>query len=427
MQKLVGQVGNWVEGDQFWNRTEEVRRFIELLEEEAHILLVAQRRVGKTSLMHEVSRRLQDREDPDRKAPYTCLHLDLENCQSVGDAIVQLSIATKPHLDLWSKTKEIFKNILSQARANVDSLAVDDLTIKLREGVAGEWKTKGDRLIYALGESEQPVILFIDELPILVNRLLKGLGSTITPEGRQQTEEFMSWLRSITIRRMGTIRLVVTGSIGLEPILRQANLSATINTLTPFELNPWSRETAMGCLRALANNKDIYLGPGVCENVVELLGSCIPHHVQLFFSKLYEDSRRREDVHCSVQDVERVYKTQMLSARGHVELSHMEERLKQVIAREQLPLVFELLTETAVTGTLTPATAMLLARDSGLGEADAKSVLKNCLYIFEHDGYLEKRGDDYTFVSRLLCDWWKARHGSFHTPAVDRRVGEETP
>ena len=109
----------------------------------------------------------------------------------------------------------------------------------------------------------------------------------ITPERIKEADTFLSWVRSLTIQFKGKVRLVITGSIGLEPILRQGSLSHTVNTFTAFELDPWDNKTAMGCLQALANNYDISFADGTKEKIVQLLGSCIPHHVQMFFANIY--------------------------------------------------------------------------------------------------------------------------------------------
>ena len=46
------------------------------------------------------------------------------------------------------------------------------------------------------------------------------------------------------------------------------------------------------------------------------------------------------------------------------------------------------------------------------------------LLTLEHDGYLAPRGDDFQFVSGLLEDWWRTRHGRHFVP-VARRLGAE--
>jgi hypothetical protein len=128
----------------------------------------------------------------------------------------------------------------------------------------------------------------MDEVPILVSRVLKGAEYQMTPERIAATDQLMSWLRDNSLRYQGKIRFVLTGSIGFEPILRQARLSATINNFKPFVLEPWDAATAIGCLQALADNYGVVFQEGALERVTEHLASCIPHHVQMFFSHIYE-------------------------------------------------------------------------------------------------------------------------------------------
>jgi uncharacterized protein len=409
-------VGNWVEGERFWNRQQELDLFIECLDEASHILLVAQRRIGKTSLMHEAARRIQDR--------YICLQINLENAHSPADAIAQLSAATRPYRSLWEKTKGIFANIVNAVSDNIDSIQVEELTVTLRSGLAGEdWHTKGTRLFAVLAGSEKPVIIFFDEVPILVNRLLKGSDYQITPERRSQTDAFMSWLRAMSQKHQGKIRLVVTGSVGLEPILRQAGLSATINHFSPFELGPWSAATAMACVEELAKEHNLVFQPGAIAAVIEQLGICIPYHVQLFFDQIYKTCKLQALQTVSTDLVVELYNNKMLSIQGHAELSHLEERLKLILGPALHPLALDLLTEAAVTNVLNVAAAETLGQEyvlEGNGQS-LSDILREVLSILEHDGYLQRTENTYKFVSKLVKDWWNARYGFHFVPAAKRK------
>ena len=53
--------GNWVDGDRFFDREAKVEALSERIRDGAHILLTAQRRMGKTSLVRETLRRLNAR------------------------------------------------------------------------------------------------------------------------------------------------------------------------------------------------------------------------------------------------------------------------------------------------------------------------------------------------------------------------------
>ncbi len=412
MSKLIRDVGSWVDNERFWDREKEIANLIELLDEGANILITAPRRIGKTSLIRETGIRLKDN--------YCCLQVDLQKSHSPADIITELSVATRPYRSLWNKTKEIFKNVITSAEDKIDELGVNDLTIKFRDGVMSNWQKKGDDMIDAIAGAETPAIIFMDEFPLVINRLLKGPDYTITPERLKETDMFLSWIRSITIKYRQRIRMVITGSIGLEPVLHQARLSHTINTFTPFEVDPWDKTTAAGCLQALANNYGVIFQEGVKERMIERIGSPIPHHVQMFFNYIYEDCKKRGDMHCTEKDAEQVYNSRMLSTRGHAELSTYEERLKSVLSSEALPLALELLTEAAVTRKLTTEAAILLSRDFSFEDKESQDAVREIIGILEHDGYLVKEKKGYVFVSTLVRDWWKARFGFRYIPAKKR-------
>jgi hypothetical protein len=408
-------LGNWVVADRFWDREPELKLFMEYLEAGANVLLIAPRRIGKTSLMREAARRLEGR--------YVCLQVDLQKAHSPADAVVELSIATKPYLSLWGKTTALFGQVISRVAAGIESLKLDELTVTLRSGITGgDWQVKGDRLFEVLAESEKPVIVFLDEVPILVNRLLQGSDYKVTNESRQATDAFMSWLRENTIRHQGKVRIVVTGSIGLEPILRFAGLNATLNTFTPFPLGVWTPEVAVHLLFELGKEYSLAVDPDSATRMVERLGYCIPHHVQVYFDNLYRTCKLKGIEQVSIALVDQVYENQMLSIQGHAELSHLEERLKMVLGPELHPFALELLTEVATVGVLTAETADIIGSSYSFEGRSTRDVLREILGILEHDGYIQPddRGD-FRAVSRLVNDWWRARFAFGYIPASKRR------
>lgn len=410
VKKLVPSVGNWVDGDRFWGRETEIELFTEHLRDGANILLVAQRRIGKTSLMREVANRIGE--------DFVCLHVDLQKSHSAADAIVELSVATREVQDLWGKTKDLFANITRTVLDRIDSLQYEELRLNFRAGIDNaNWEAKGCALFDILASHEKPVVIFFDEVPILVNRILKGYDYEITPERVANTDAFMSWLRYCVNNGNGNAMVVLTGSVGLGPILHQARLSATINEFMPFELRPWDDQTAIGCLEALANGKGLVFQDGVCQDMVTRLGSCIPHHVQLYFSFVHDHCSYAGATVVTSSDAQEVYNRSMLSSRGHSELYHYEERLQMVLGKELLPLALDLLTEAAVTGELVPSAASALADRHRVCKTD--TVLMDILNMLEHDGYLERSNGVYVFVSKLLRDWWSGHFGFRYVPVSE--------
>ena len=148
----------------------------------------------------------------------------------------------------------------------------------------------------------------------------------------------------------------------------------------------------------------------------------VPHHVQRFFDSLDGHLRLDGLRHASLDDVEGVYNGEMLGVRGQADLDHYESRLKLILGPEGCRDALDLLTEAAVRGGLLRHGAVEQYRTYFQARTTASAVsTDDVLRVLEHDGYLEPRGEDYGFVSGLLEDWWRARHGR-HFVSIERRI-----
>jgi hypothetical protein len=406
LQKSLKQgLGNWVDGDRFFDREREMALFRDYLLDRTSLLLVAPRRIGKTSFMREAGRQLGDE--------IIALHVDLQQAASAEEAIVELGLACRPHTSIWSKAAGAFGELL----AKLETIKVSDLSVSLRSSLNSDnWQQKGDELMNVLAgaasTAKRPVVIFLDEVPILVNRILKSSDSDVA-DRKQAADRFMSWLRDNALRHKNNIVLVVTGSIGLEPVLRSAGLSGTLNAFHPFELAPWKDDIAKACLLALASEKKFPLADAVAEYMVQKLGCSIPHHVQMYFDHVrttYIVEDREGPV--TTEMAEEVYQGKMTGLRGHADLMHMEERLRLVLPDSLFDLALTLLTQTAVVGRLTAQASTVIASDLKAQRGE----LLDTLAILEHDGYLRGEGDDRVYISHLVRDWWRKRFGHGYTP-----------
>ena len=406
--------GNWVEGDRFFDREAELEALEERVRDGTHTLLTAQRRMGKTSLVRELLRRLDDAGGSDT------VFVDLEGAMDPADAIAEIGVRARPLRGAWGRIESGFVNVLRAAGDRIDELSLSDLKVRLRAGIdAGNWPQRGDAVFAALAAGDRPVVLAIDELPILVNRLLKDDAGAVAPEGRARADAFLSWLRRAGQAHRGRVSMILSGSVGLEPLLEQAGLSAHANIFSPFDLEPWSEETAVSCLAALAESYDVGLPPEVGEDMCRRLRCCIPHHVQMFFDKLHDRLRRAGRRDATLDDSEWVWRREMLSVRGQVDLQHYEGRLEAVLGRAGYPIALELLTAAAVDNRLDDDTLDLYGAHFADRAEDGAPSVGHVLHVLEHDGYLERLDDGYRFVSGLLEDWWRGRYGPRFVSVVE--------
>ena len=397
----------WVEGVNFFDREHELKVLDKRVRDGTHTLLTAQRRMGKTSLVRELLRRLRETGDLE------VVFIDVQAAIDTADMIAELSARARSVQGAWGRIKSSFANTLKGVDSRIEELSFSDLKVKLRAGIdTGNWLQQGDAVFSALASNERPVVLAIDELPILVNRMLKDDNGRIIPEGKRETEAFLSWLRRNGQEHQGRVSIIVSGSVGLEPILEQAALSAHANIFSPFDLEPWSEEIATLCLKELADSYDITLPLEVRQSICKRLRCCIPHHVQMFFDKLHIHLENENQQEASREDVEWVYLHEVLSVRGQMDLQHYEGRLRTMLGTTGYPIALEILTHTAVKGSLDDETVSRYKRYFSAQDGDGDPSVTHVLHVLHHDGYLERTEDCASrFVSGLLEDWWRSRYG----------------
>ena len=405
---------NWVDGDRFFDREVELQLLRERVENGTHTLLTAQRRMGKTSLVRELLRQL------DEDGDFATVFVDLEAAMDAADAVAEIATQARPLQSVRRRITSWLSNSVRDVRGNIEELGVSEFRVRLRAGMdAGNWQRVGDQVFEALATGDRRVVLAIDELPILVNRLLKGHDARVTPERLAVTDGFMSWLRRCCQTHQGRLCLIISGSIGLEPVLSQARLSAHANVYSTLDLRPWSHDVAVECLAALARGHEVTISEEIRHEMCCRLRCCVPHHVQLFFNHLYEHLVRDQRNEATLDDVERVYQRDLLSVRGQVSLVHYEERLRMVLGDAGYTEALSLLSEAVVNGGLLNHQVVELYRGE-VAETGAGDMVIHVLYVLQHDGYLEECEGGFTFVSGLLEDWWRARYGQSFTSITQR-------
>lgn len=409
---------NWVDGDRFHDRDAELETLAERADEGTHTLITAPRRMGKTSLVREFLRRAQ------LSGEFETIFIDLEDATDASDAIAEFAAQSRKTRGSWKRVKSGFRRMMGGFLRNIDSLSLAELRVQFRAQInAGNRWRKGDEIFAALATSKRPVILAIDELPILINQLLTKQQPGTALDGKQDVDELLSWLRKNGQAHRGRVILVLSGSVGLEPILRRAGLSAQINIFEPLELRPWSQSVATGCLSSLAANYGLNLPDAVNEEICRRLRCLVPHHIQQFFDHLHEYLRRVGRTEASLDDVERVYQDELLSIRGQMNNEHYQSRLRLVLNEDEYPAALELLTEASVNGGLLCDETINQYRKYFQTEQvpDGSFLnLEDVLYLLEHDGYLVRQADGYRFLSGFLQDWWQARNGRNFVPLAER-------
>ena len=400
--------GRWVSGDDFFNRESELSILEHRICNGNHVLLTGQRRMGKTSVARELGRRLEAQ-------GRVFLFVDVEGATCPEDVIAGIAEAAYPVRTLRSRFTTGTSRLLDRLTQRVKDIGPRQFRVSFRAGLdQGNWQRFGEKLIRDCTEHDQPVLLVIDELPIFLKRMLHN------DEGHKKVDEFLSWLRG-TLQQFGagSPAVIISGSIGLAPLVRRLGIPDRINYLDPFRLGPWSRKTCIKCFNRLARSsdfQDFQVEGGVAEAVYDKLGMGIPHHIQSFFARLTEHALMQGRQRVAVSDVDEVYRTDLLGPAGQNDLVHYETRLKDGLGDElDYTIAMEILAEAATQDVFGTLARRGLEQLYASRFDDAADRIAEVLDVLEHDGYLEACDAEYRFPSNLLKDWWTARFGNHYT------------
>lgn len=407
---MRSSTGRWVSGDDFFGRDRVLQVLEARVRDRNHVLLTGQRRMGKTSIARELGRRLEGE-------GWVFLFCDVEGATCAEDVIASVARAVHPVRSISSRIATGMRRWIGN---NVEEVTAYDFGVKIRAGLnAGSWRTFGEELLGECAVHDRPVLLVLDELPIFLKRMLRE------PSGEGRIDEFLSWLRgALQAVGGGSLSLIVSGSIGLGPLVRRLGIPDRINHLDTVRIGPWDRQTSVACFKRLAASYGLEVEEGVAEAVYDALGIGIPHHVQSFFARLRDFAimRRRDSV--TLADVDEVYRNELLGPRGQGDLVHYETRLKDGLDDGNYDIAMEILAEAATLGVFAPAARSCLERLYFPVLDNVPGRISGTLEVLVHDGYLKEDERGYRFPSLLLKDWWCARFRDHQVPLRDRPLGE---
>ena len=409
---MRSSTGRWVSGDDFFGRDRELQVLEARARDGNHVLLTGQRRMGKTSIARELGRRLECN-------GWVFIFADIEGATCAEDVVASVAEAVHPVRSISSRIATGMRRWLSES---VEEISALDFRVKIRAGLnEGSWRTFGEKLFAECAAHDEPVMLVLDELPIFLKRMLGD------PEGERRVDEFLSWLRgALQAAGGGSLSLIVSGSIGLRPLVDRLGMPDRINYLDAVRIGPWDRETSVGCFRRLAESHDLRVEEGVAEAVYDSLGIGIPHQVQCFFARLRDFAFMHERESVTVADVGEVYQNELLGPRGQSDLVHYETRLRDGLEDGNYSIAMEILAEAATQGVFAPTARIRLGQVYAKVLDNVPGRISDTLEVLVHDGYLEAGESGFRFPSLLLKDWWSARFRDHHAPLLDRPADERS-
>lgn len=392
------KIGNPATGSDFFPRESVRNRLLRALARD-HVAFVGPRRTGKTSILKNIA------QNP--PAGTEAVFLDLEKFSTVPEWLSALLVPTKALITGSEKSGWLAESgkTAKSLLARIEKLEVlgNGITLTPDRSNPDAWRPLADEFQKLLHDADLPIYFLLDEFPWY-------LGHLARKHTAEEVEAVLNWFRSARQDLAGgQTRFLVTGSIGLEGLLRRIGLSPTANDFDTIEIPPLTDEEALDFLMQLSKGEEIPLNESAGRRILKLMGANWPILLELFMSELQDKELTKSPTMPELKDL---YEVRMVRGSRNKYCQEMFTRLSkdELFSPTERRIAFEalkLLTSRPVVG------------GSDLEGIHAKIVpdekvrsmtgdeLGFVIDTLRHDGYLLRRDDgQYQFASNILRDYW---------------------
>ena len=388
--------GNPAKGDNFFDRELEQKQIWRKLEND-HILLLAPRRIGKTSLLFRLCETAEEHDS-------AAIYCSFAPCSTELQCIHELIKAVTDH---HSQGKQLFAS-LSQRLKRIKGIKILGNGIDLDTAAETDWKIIGEEFTSALEELDGRWIIAVDELPLFILKLLK------IKDGKERARTFLDWIRHQRQLHSDNVRWILAGSIGLDTVAARHDFGDTINDLDLFPLGAFTPESANLFIQKLSEGMEMPLTEEVRLCMLQRIGWPVPYYIQLLFSQMfdqYEISQTEPDK----ESVDEAFEA-LLGSKYRNRFDYWRQRLHDELGEPEAGLATHLLNAICLDpdGATESTLGQRLKDKTTHGEQliesmDHSEMLRYLLDVLEADGYLIETEGRYRFRLELLREFWKRR------------------
>lgn len=388
LPRLKRHYGNPVSGDYFWPRPDITGPIVDTLLAGESVKLFGLRRTGKSSVMLEVKSALE-------KFGRTVIYADVQGHDRV-DKLVGALLSALPNSDVVSRlSQELSSKRVNQLIDFVNRVRGREATAPLSPAAVLHQVelVRGD-MTAVLARQNGRIVLLIDELPFLLDNMLKR---QVSPA---DINAFLATLRSW--RQDGRVPMLLSGSMGLSWLMREWGLAREhfndlVASVTP---SPLDQGDARAMLRALALEACCdWMSDEIIDVAIDESAATYPSFLQFAFGRLVAHKAK------TVEDVRNVFQTHIRPSLDEDFYGQFDTRLNR-FKKEEREAARAILRRIDKSG---DQPTDLTAIDQVLGNASRDR--DDLFGTLVDDGFIaiDTRAQTAAFSSPLVRTWWQSK------------------
>lgn len=348
-----------------------------------HVLLAAPRRVGKSSVMLAMLKNCPENT--------RCAFRNIQGIQSEHEFYEQLFELIVRCLDNFGKGKTwlntFFKGI------SIEEITLDG--IKFGDKKDLDYATEIDNLLGKIAQQPINIVLLLDELPEVLNRLYKNDRSA---EAGAILNRLREWRQRPDIRQH--FSLVLAGSVGIHHIVKSIEgRIADINDFAVVPFDPLTHAEAVDYIAWATQGATVQYDAALVTCLLDKVNHYIPYFLNLLLDEVNRMARSTSTPHVTNDDIETAF---WAVVKNHKNFEDWKNRLFAYFPEQEADFLNEILTFTAHSGSINTRQLYDLAR-----KHQQQRQYMELVGGLEHDGYIAEQENVYAFVSPFLQAFWK--------------------
>ena len=386
--------GSPAEGsDKYFPRPAITAKIWRKIENGEHLQLTAPRRVGKTSILKNLVK--QPREG------YLVKYTIVQSVDRENEFYKLLFNELVEDPQIFGHLKGYLRKASNAVKAYINSItSIGKNGVSFDRTASLDYETELKRLIRAIDDQCEKIVLEVDEFPHAVENILK-IDHHAGIRFLQSTREFRQ-----DHRLSQKIQFIFTGSIGLSNIVKKIDQTNLIMDLAPIPIPPLSAIEAMAFVHDLMEGLNHYhqidlpLTEKCIDHLLQKIDWLIPYYIQIMIDELCD--LHEENVSINKKAVDEALLRIVRNRYKHDNyFEHWKSRLKSAFDDlAQYNLARETLNHLSANKSIDKAAFNDLGVKHGV---DDPQYVQG---VLEYDGYINEHEGQFRFNSPILKAWW---------------------
>lgn len=376
-------IGNTASGEYYFPRPFIETSIWEEIEKGNHVLIAAPRRVGKSSVMLALVENCPDNT--------RCLFQNIQGIKSEAEYYRRFYELLLQCLNRFDKglnwVSQFVKGI------NIEEITLDGVRFGDKKDINFEQELKS--LLTKIAESNIRIVLLLDELPEVLNKLHKEQRAT-------EAGNILNHLRELrqNPKLRDHLSLVLAGSVGIQHVVKAIEgRIADINDFNPVSFDPLTRPEALEYIDWATKDATIQYESALAEHLLDQVQHYIPYFLNLMLDEINKAARKANNTRIDHNHIDTAFHT-IVKNSDH--FKEWKNRLNDYFEPTEKTFLMEILVHIAHKDSISPQILFDLAIKHQL-----QYVYMELVHGLEHDGYITEQTGQYRFVSPFLQAYWR--------------------